>query len=184
MEWFLLAMEQYGVWGLILITFLDSFISPVPPEVLFIPLSLAKPQNTVWLALVTTCTSVAGALVGYWLGLRGGRPLLYRFFRREKVKKAENLLQMYGVAAVLLASFTPIPFKIITISSGVLGLSLKKLLFWSTIGRGARFFLEAGLLVLYGYEAKKILEGSSFSVLTLIVAFGGLAIYLLYRHFR
>lgn len=171
-------IKQYGVWGLVLLTFLDAFISPIPPEVLFIPLSLVNPQRAFWLAFLTTGVSVAGALVGYWIGLRGGRPLLHKFFAAQKLKKTEDLIQAYGTMAVLIAAFTPIPFKLITISAGVFGLHLKKLVFWSTLGRGARFSLEASLIVLYGRGAKEFLESDAFSLLTLGMAVLGIIIYL------
>lgn len=173
-------LEQHGVWGLAVATFLDSFISPIPPEVVFIPLSLATPEKAFWFAGLTTAISVIGAIVGYMLGLKGGRPLLCRLFSASKINRAENFIKTYGVAAVLLASFTPIPYKLITVSSGVFALSLKKLIFWSTLGRGARFFLEATLIMLFGAKAKEFLAGSSFFFLTFIVAFIVIIVYLGY----
>lgn len=175
------AAEEYGVWGLVLVTFLDSFISPVPPEVVFIPLSLFNPPGALWLAFITTGTSVAGAVVGYYLGRKCGRPLLCRFFAAEKVARAEQFIGTHGVMAVLLASFTPIPFKIITVSSGVLGMSPVKLVFWSTLGRGARFFLEAFIIMAYGRAAMEFLTGRSFSLLTLGLGVAAVAVYVLYR---
>lgn len=175
------AAEQYGVWGLMLVTFLDSFISPIPPEVIFIPLSLLNPPGALWLAFITTCTSVAGAVVGYCLGHKCGRPLMCRFFAVDKVTRAEKFIGAHGVMAVLLASFTPIPFKIITVSSGLLGMSLVKLVFWSTLGRGARFFLEAAIIMAYGQTAMAFLTGSRFSLLTLGLGMLVLAGYLAWR---
>jgi len=178
LEWVLSVAEEFGVWGLILLTFLDSFISPIPPEVLFIPLSLVDPSNALWLASVTTVVSVIGAFVGYWLGLKGGRPLVKRIFSEKKLVAAENIIQTHGVMAVLVASFTPVPFKLITVSSGALCLSLRKLIFWSTLGRGARFFVVAGIITLYGQSARQFLESSSFSCLTLGLGVIGVIAYL------
>ena len=175
------AAEQYGVWGLILVTFLDSFISPIPPEVVFIPLSLLNPSGALWLALITTGTSVAGAVVGYSLGHKCGRPLMCRFFDTAKVNRAEQFIRHHGVMAVLLASFTPIPFKLITITSGVLGMSLVKLLLWSTLGRAARFFLEAVVIMAYGRTAMEFLSGTQFSILTLGLGLLALTIYIIWR---
>lgn len=178
-EWFLVILEQYGVWGLIILTFLDSFIAPTPPEVLFIPLCIATPERALWLASITIGASVVGAIVGYLLGLKGGRPLLYRFFSEEKIHKAEGIIHSHGAMAILIVSFTPIPYKLITVTSGVLGLSLQKLIFWSILGRSARFLLEAGLIMLYGHAVKEFLEGSSFVVLTLFLGIVVLVFYLL-----
>ncbi len=177
-EWVLAVAEEFGVWGLMLLTLLDSFISPIPPEVLFIPLSLIDPSGAFWLAFVTTITSVIGALIGYWLGLKGGKPLVRKIFSESKLAKAEGIIQVHGVMAVLMASFTPIPFKLITVSSGALGLSLKKLVFWSTLGRGARFFLVAAIITFYGQSAKAFLESGPFALLTLGIGLLGIVIYL------
>ncbi|MCF8011827.1 MAG: VTT domain-containing protein [Clostridiales bacterium] len=131
-------------------------------------------------AIITIAVSVIGATLGYWLGLKGGRPLLFKFFSQDKIQKGENLIQTHGIMAVLITSFTPIPYKLITVSSGVLGLSLKKLIFWSTIGRGARFFLEAVLIMVYGRAVKDFLLGSTFSFFTLVIGIISLIIYFLY----
>jgi len=184
LDWILSVAEELGVWGLILITFLDSFISPIPPEVLFIPLSLVDPSNALWLAAVTTVVSVVGAFVGYGLGLKGGRPLVKRIFSEKKVAAAENIIQTHGVMAVLVASFTPVPFKLITVSSGALCLSLKKLIFWSTLGRGARFFVVAGIITLYGQSAREFLESPTFSWLTLGAGIVGIIAYLVRMRHR
>ena len=177
-------LEQHGVWGLAVATFLDSFISPIPPEVVFIPLCLAAPEKAFWFAGLTTFFSVLGAVVGYIIGLKGGRPLLCRMFSAQKVMKAEGFINKYGVAAVLLASFTPIPFKLVTVSSGVLGLPLNKLIFWSTLGRGARFFIEAALIMFLGAKAVEYLAGASFAVLTFSMALLILLLYLIYTFFK
>jgi len=183
-ELLLQNIEQYGVWGLVLLTFLDSFISPFPPEVLFIPMALINPGDALGLALVTTCTSVVGAIVGYVLGLKGGRPLLYKFFNHHKITRAEDIIKKHGVMAVLLVSFTPIPFKLITVTSGVLGLPLSKLVFWSTLGRGARFSLEAVLIMIYGRAAVEFLQGSSFALLTMVAGVLLLTVYITYYYLR
>ncbi len=175
------AAEQYGVWGLILVTFLDSFISPIPPEVVFIPLGLMNPSSALWLALITTGTSVVGAVVGYGLGHKCGRPLMCRFFADEKVNRAEQFIRDHGMMAVLLAAFTPIPFKLITITSGVLGMSLAKLVIWSTLGRAARFFLEAAVIMAFGRTAMEFLSGTRFSLLTLGFGLVVLVIYIIRR---
>ncbi|AGK99980.1 YqaA family protein [Desulfoscipio gibsoniae] len=183
-EQLLSIIEQYGVWGLVLMTLLDSFISPIPPEVLFIPLCLMNPNSALLMALITTSVSVVGAMLGYWLGQKGGRPLLLRFFRREKIIRAEEIIKNYGAMAVLIVAFTPVPFKLITITSGVLNLPLRKLLFWSTLGRGARFFLEAGLIIIYGRAAVNFLESSNFALLTMFIGFLMLIIYLMWAFNR
>lgn len=179
-----IILEKHGVWGLAAATFLDSFISPIPPEVVFIPLCLIAPEKAFLFAGLTTAISVIGAIVGYMLGLKGGRPLLYRLFPVSKINKAENLIKKYGVVAVLLASFTPIPYKLITVSSGVFALSLKELIIWSTLGRGARFFLESAFIVLLGEQAKEFLTGTQFFLLTFIIALIFIVVYWAYYAYK
>lgn len=171
---------EYGVVGLFIISFLDSFILPTPPEILLIPLGLANPQLVFWYAAVTIVASVLGAMVGYVLGLYGGRPVVYRLFGKERVKKMEKLMEKHGAFAVVIAAFSPIPYKIVTITSGVLKASFKKMIFWSLIGRGARFFLEAAIIVAMGRAAGEFLTGKQFLLLTGGIGVAVLILYMVY----
>lgn len=180
LDWIISILQQYGILGLIIMSFLDSFISPIPPEVLLIPLSLINPRNALFLSIITTITSVLGALVGYWIGIKGGRPILHRLFSKEKIYAAEKFIHSYSTMAVFIGAFTPIPYKIITVSSGVFKLPLQKMIFWSTLGRGARFGLEAVLIMAYGEDVVDFLTGHNFSLLTVAITVIILVLYFLY----
>ena len=114
---------------------------------------------------------MTGAVIGHWLGLRFGKPLLHRFVSEHKVGRVENLFQKYGMWAILLAAFTPIPYKVFAITAGILNLDRRTFIIASIIGRGARFFLIAGLIVAFGDSIEEFVE-SNFELVTAIVAAG------------
>lgn len=167
----------YGGMGLFAIAFIESSFFPIPPDVLLIALVLQE-QRPIWLAFICTIGSVIGAMGGYVLGLWGGRPLLFRLFARDKVERVEALYDRYGVCAVLIAAFTPIPYKVFTIASGVFRLNLAGFIGVSIIGRGARFFLVAILTTLMGETVKVWLKRLDVASLLVIALVGlGLGIF-------
>ena len=148
---------RYGIWGLAFNSFIEAIFFPIPPDVLLIALCIAEPQNAFFYALVATVFSSLGGVAGYYLGYFGGKPIAIKFFGEEKVNKVHKLYESYESLIILLAGFTPIPYKVFTITSGVLFASLKKLLVFSLLGRGLRFFSEAGLLYFYGEGIKEFI---------------------------
>ncbi len=151
--------------------FIESIFFPIPPDPLLIGIGIRQPELVIWLAALTTAASVAGAVIGHWLGSRFGKPLLHRFVSEHKVARVESLFQKYGMWAILLAAFTPIPYKVFAITAGVLGLDRRTFIIASIIGRGARFFLIAGLIVAFGDSIEEFIE-SNFELVTAIVAAG------------
>ena len=139
-------------------SFTESIFFPVPPDPLLIAIAIPQPHAALWLAALVTASSVAGAVVGHWLGLRFGRPLLYRFASRKKVEAVEALFQKYGAWAVLVAAFTPIPYKVFAISAGILNLDRRTFILASIVGRGARFFMIGGLIFVYGEEIEEFID--------------------------
>lgn len=131
------------------LSFAESVFFPIPPDVMLAPMVLAR-RNEAWsLALLTTVTSVLGGLAGYligWLALDLVFPLIERIGYVEKYDQAVEMFETWGIAFVIVAGFTPIPFKIITIAGGALLMPLPAFVLGSVIGRGARFFLVAGLI--------------------------------------
>ncbi len=117
--------------------------------------------------------SVAGALVGHWLGRRFGRPLLYRYVSESKVLATERLFNRYGSWAILVAAFTPLPYKVFAISAGVLDLDRRTFIIASLVGRGARFVTLGVLVYLFGEEIQDFIS-ANFGVIT--VAVGGAVI--------
>ncbi|MCA1066317.1 YqaA family protein [Rossellomorea sp. AcN35-11] len=170
---------DYGVWGLILVSFADSSFFPIPPDVLLIPLAIANPENALLYALYTTIASVIGALLGWLIGKKLGRPILVYFFSEKRIQKVEEYFNKYGAMALLIAGLTPIPYKIFTIFAGVSGVKIRVLVIWSIIGRGLRFFLEGAIILALGAKAKPFIE-ENFTLLTLGAGGVLVAVYLVY----
>ena len=171
------AMNEFfkalGVQGLALNSFIESFFLVPPPDFLLIALDLAKPDKALFYAFVCTVASVLGAAVGYGIGYWGGRPAFNFIFRKNKDKfeAVEKLYNQYGVVAVFFSAFTPIPYKVFTIASGVLNMNFWQFLLASFVGRGARFFLVSIVLMLFGAWVKQYLELIIIAVSLLIVIF-------------
>ena len=169
LEWARQNLIPLGVPGLIAIAFAESSFFPVPPDVILIPLVLLDPKNAIFYGLLTTISSAVGALFGYWIGLRGGRPVLKKFANEKNIQKAESFFNKYGAWAVGIAALTPIPYKVFTIASGAFGMkNLRAFFLASFLGRGARFMSESILLMIFGEPILAFLK-SSFEQITLII---------------
>lgn len=152
LEWGKDIFLPLGETGLFIIAFVESSVFPIPPDVVLIPLVLFKPQLGLYYASVSTVGSVLGGIAGYYIGLKGGRPLARRLFSESKLKRVEDYFEKYGAWSVLIAAFTPIPYKVFTIASGIVRLDLKRFILASAIGRGARFFGEAAVIMVWGEQ--------------------------------
>ena len=160
------ADSDWAALALAVLSFFESIFFPVPPDPLLIGIGILQPENALWLAAVVTVSSVAGALVGHWLGKRLGRPLLYRIAREDKVLSVEKMFRRHGAPAILIAAFTPLPYKVFAISAGVLDMDRRIFVVTSLIGRGARFFLLGGLIFLYGESVQDFIQ-RNFDLLTI-----------------
>lgn len=144
------------------ISFAESCVLPFPPpDVMLAPMSLANPRRAWWYAALTTITSVLGGLMGYVIGLfffELIEPLLHNYGYWDKYLKAVSKFNEWGVWAVFIAGFSPIPYKIFTISAGALQMALAPFVIASLLGRGARFFLVAGLMVWGGERMERHLR--------------------------
>ena len=150
-EWALGVIHQYGLAGLFGVAFIESSFFPVPPDVLMIALLLAPDApSPFWVATLCTLGSVLGAGFGWLIGAYGGYPLLQRMFKAEKVRAVEQLYNRYGVYTIFIAAFTPIPYKVFTIASGVFRYNVWVMMGVSVVGRGARFFAVAYLVHWFG----------------------------------
>ena len=159
------AESDWSALILAVAAFTESIFFPVPPDPLLIAIAIPQPHAALWLAALVTASSVAGAVVGHWLGLRFGRPLLYRFASRKKIEAVEALFQKYGAWAVLVAAFTPIPYKVFAISAGILDLNRRTFILASIVGRGARFFIIGGLIFAYGEQIEEFID-TNFELVT------------------
>ena len=131
------ASSPWAVLILAAASFCESIFFPIPPDPLLIGVALLQPHLAVFLGALVTVASVAGAVVGHWLGRRLGRPLLYRFFAEDTVLRVERLFQRYGAWATLIAAFTPLPYKLFAIAAGVLDLDRRTFVIASLSRAGA-----------------------------------------------
>lgn len=161
------ADSPYGTWALFILSFAESSFFPIPPDILLMALTLGDPERGMWLATVTTIGSVTGGLFGYLIGYLGGRPLLSRWVSHEKIIRIHQYFERYEIWAIVIAGFTPIPYKLFTISAGVFFINVPKFILASLLSRGARFFLVAGTIQLFGPSMKKFIE-DYFDLLTIL----------------
>jgi undecaprenyl-diphosphatase len=173
----------YGAIGLFGLAFIESSFFVVPPDVLLIPLCIMAPELALFYAAVCTLGSVAGAIFGYYLGYKGGRPILLKYASNENIHKVQDLFKEHGALAVGLAGFTPIPYKIFAISSGVFKFKLHPFIIVSIIGRGARFFIEAIILMYYGKDILVFIS-AYFEIVTVTIGIVVVLIYLIYKKFK
>lgn len=134
-------VQAYGLPGAFVIAVLESFIFPVPTATFIAPFA-AMGVDPVSIIIVCTAGSVLGAVIGYALGLKLGRPAAERLFRKH-IPKVEKWYDRYGVWAVFIAAFSPIPFKVFTWTSGIFGLDFRKFLIASVAGRLLQFTIAA-----------------------------------------
>jgi membrane protein YqaA with SNARE-associated domain len=148
------ASTPYGGVALFLNAVAESSFFPLPPDVLLIALSIIRPSFSFGYAAICSVGSVLGGVLGYFLGLKGGRPLLQRLISEERIRFVERYYQKYDIWAVGIAGFTPIPYKAFTISAGVFDLDLKRFVLVSLVSRSARFFLVGLVIFIFGETAK------------------------------
>ncbi|NQT06679.1 MAG: DedA family protein [Candidatus Omnitrophica bacterium] len=157
-KWTLDKFLPMGPLGLFMLSFAESSFFPIPPDILLIALALITPESSFFLALITTIGSVLGAIFGYFVGLKGGRPLLEKFVSKEKISLVHNYFNKYEAWAIGIAGFTPIPYKVFTISAGVFYINFTRFIIASILSRGARFFLVGGAIYLFGDTIKLYIE--------------------------
>ncbi len=158
------AHHPAGSWALSVFSFLDSFIFPIPPLFLQVALSIERPRRSYWYAAVNTAASVLGSIVGYGIGWflfdSVGRLLVGLFGGDDAFARAGGRLRESAFLWILLYSFVPLPYKLITIASGLFHdfVPLQTLLLASTVGRGCRFFLLGTLCFAFGPRVKDFIE--------------------------
>ncbi|TRD16413.1 YqaA family protein [Palleronia caenipelagi] len=174
-----LAASPRALWALAFVSFIESSVFPIPPDVLIIPMVIAAPKRAWIIALVATLSSVAGALLGYFIGWgfweQIGRPVLEFYGKTDSFDHFRESYADWGAWAVLVAGVTPLPFKVITILSGATGLSLGVFVIASIIARGLRFFVIAALLYFGGPPIRIFIEERLGLVFTLfcVMLIGG-----------
>jgi membrane protein YqaA with SNARE-associated domain len=156
------AEHKFAPRMLALLTFAESIFFPIPPDVLLAPMVLAKPEKAWRLASLTTIASIIGGSVGYLLGYLMFepwiQPLITEFGYQHRLDTAMSWFNQWGVWVVFIAGFSPIPYKLFTVSAGFLQMAFLPFLLASAIGRGLRFFLVAGLIKWGGNAMQKTLR--------------------------
>ena len=174
-----LAQSPHALWALAVVAFLESSVFPIPPDIIMIPMILARPSRAFLIAGIAMLASVLGGLLGYYIGAGlfdvVGQPILDFYGKSDAAAEFNERFSEWGAWAVLIAGLTPFPFKVITIMSGWTGLSLWVFILSSIAARGLRFFIVAALLWKFGTPIRDFIErrlGLMFA-LFLILLFGG-----------
>lgn len=180
-----LADHPHALWWLALVAFVESSFFPIPPDVLMIPMILARPSRAWLIALVALVASVLGGLLGYAIGAFFydgiGQPILEAMGKGDAMLAFNTRFNDFGFWAVLGAGVTPFPFKVITIMSGWTGMPLGTFVATAVLARALRFFLVAALLWKFGTPIRDFIErrlGLVFTVF-IVLLFGG---FLLIRY--
>jgi membrane protein YqaA with SNARE-associated domain len=156
------AYKPYALWLMGTVSFVESSFFPIPPDVMLIPMALARPQRAWMYATVCTMASVAGGVLGYAIGAllydSIGHWLIALYHLDGKVQTFRDGYNQWGSLIILLKGLTPIPYKLVTITSGFAGYNLGLFIVLSLVARGGRFFLTAFLLNRYGDAARETIE--------------------------
>jgi len=157
-----IAAGRHALWVLAAVSFVESSFFPIPPDVLLIPMVLARPRRAWLIALVCTLASVAGGFLGYAIGYllfdTIGRPVLEFYHAMDKYEALKAGFARWGVWIIILKGLTPIPYKIVTIASGVAQFPLIPFALASVVCRSLRFFLLARLLWRFGEPIRGFIE--------------------------
>ncbi|RJE83112.1 YqaA family protein [Paracoccus onubensis] len=157
-----LAGGRHAMRALLGISFIESSVFPIPPDVLMIPMILSRRSRAFLIAAVATVGSVLGALLGYWIGAvlmdSAGQWVLTVYGKQDAYHQLAGRFAEYGGWAILFAALTPFPFKVITIFSGAIGFPVPLFVLASIAGRAGRFFVVAALLWRYGPPIRDFIE--------------------------
>jgi membrane protein YqaA with SNARE-associated domain len=155
------AETPYGTPALFILAFAESSFFPVPPDVLLIALSLSIPRKAFRYALVCTAGSLCGGILGYYLGMQFWhlvKGVLFHYVDQEGFNLVKGYFERYEAWAVAAAGFTPIPYKVFTISAGFFRVDFGVFLLASALSRGARFFMVGGLIYAFGPSIKSFID--------------------------
>lgn len=184
-DWFIAAADKpSALWIMGAVSFAESSFFPIPPDVMLVPMSLARPQRAWLYAVVCTLTSVAGGIVGYAIGAglydSVGLWLMHLYGLTDKVEAFRASYAEWGAWIIIGKGLTPIPYKLVTITSGFAGYNVWLFILCSLIARGGRFFIVAVLLNRYGDVIRAEIErrlgfwvavGAAVLVLGFVIAF-------------
>ena len=187
-DWvFRLAEHRRATWALAGVSFAESSVFPIPPDVLLIPMVLAKRHKWIFYATICLIASILGAYLGYMIGSvlyeSIGKPILAFYGKEDAFDKITQWNDRWGGWGILLAAVTPFPYKVITIFSGFTHISLVQFTIVSVIGRGLRFFLVSGLIYYFGEPVREFIEkrlGLMFTLAMVLLVGGFVAVKFLF----
>lgn len=166
--------SKYGIYILILLLLTEGFFI-MPSVTIFTLYCLHNRKKSFFYALIATLASIGGALIGYYIGFllwqHGGEAIIHKFISPDKFLYVKDLYMKYEALAIFFISFSPIPFKVITISSGFFKLSLLPFLFYTVIARGLRFFIIATGVYIWGEKVHYYLNKYFYYVLAFFIIF-------------
>jgi membrane protein YqaA with SNARE-associated domain len=169
-----LAGHRHALWALALVSFVESSVFPIPPDILMIPMIVARRDRAFVIAGVCMLASVLGGLLGYAIGAFAfetvGQPVLAAMGKANAMAEFNTQFNDFGFWSVLIAGVTPFPYKVITIMSGWTGMPLATFVLTSILARGLRFYVVAGLLWKYGEPIRDLIERRLGLMFTLFVA--------------
>ena len=183
-DWTLsMAAHRHALWVLAFVSFIESSVFPIPPDLLMIPMILAARQRAFLIAAVCTVASVLGGVAGYGIGALAfdqiGQPILASLGKTQEMAAFSERFNDFGFWSVLVAGVTPFPYKVITIMSGFTAMPLDTFILTSILARGLRFFVVAALLWRFGAPIRDLIErrlGLMFTLFVVILAAGFLAV--------
>lgn len=170
------VFREYGEWGVAILAFTDAFISPIVPDLLFIPMCLDAPETSIWLATIATVASVFGATVGYFIGVHFSDYAQKKIIPAKYMNNIKNLVDKYGGWAVFWAAMAPIPYKFVALSSGILKINFTLFIFATILGRAKRFFLFGLPIYYFGPQVLPTIQ--KYSVQSMIFFVGLMIIFL------
>ncbi|MCP4270089.1 MAG: DedA family protein [Candidatus Brocadiaceae bacterium] len=165
------AETPHSTWALFILAFCESSFFPVPPDVLLIALAVAKPRKAFKYALVCSLGSILGGCFGYFIGYQFfeyvGRPIINFYHITDVFNAVSEKFHSNAFAAISVAGFTPVPYKVFTIAAGACKINIFTLILASALSRSARFFVVAGLFFLFGPKIKTFIE-RYFNILSIV----------------
>lgn len=187
-----LASSRIANYALGFVSFIESFFFPVPPDLMIVPMVVAKRENYLNIFLIATIFSVLGGLVGYMLGvffLDVSMVIIEFYGYEEKVFEIQNKISSKGgflfwIGVMFLAGFTPLPFKLFTIASGIVGFNIVVFFFICLFTRGLRFFIVSYLTYLFGNKFSRFIEKKGalwFTIIGIFIIIVALVLYLFFK---
>ena len=176
---------QWGFIGLLVAAFTESFISPILPDLILIPLALAHHENAIWYGLFATIASVVGGIIGYWIGAKVGVKAARRMIPAKYLAAVQQYVTGNAVWAIWLAAMSPIPYKFVCITAGALKIRWPLFIVVSFFGRAKRFMIEGILIYYFGPAAIELFNQHSNNVMVasaIVVVVIAVIIYMVKRN--